>query len=163
MTGWAFTLHFPSYFPVMQFSENRPLRKQLYEAYVTRASGLSEQFGSGKAEWDNTNNMLSQLRLKDEEAKMLGFANFAALTQRAMGDATQGGERRKSLARDLESPLQGAWQFLARNCGARVRGRSAAAGRAAGLLRGACRQARRPRWPPRRGWIGSAAQAEQLR
>jgi oligopeptidase A len=80
LTGWAFTLHFPSYFPVMQLSENRPLRKKLYEAYVTRASELSEQFSGGKAEWDNTNNMLSQLRLKDEEAKMLGFANFAALS-----------------------------------------------------------------------------------
>jgi len=80
LSGWAFTLHFPSYFPVMQFSENRPLRKKLYEAYVTRASELSEKYGSGKTEWDNTNNMLSQLRLKDEEAKMLGFANFAALS-----------------------------------------------------------------------------------
>jgi oligopeptidase A len=64
----------------MQFSENRALRKKLYEAYVTRASELSEQFDSGKKEWDNTNNMLTQLRLKDEEAKMLGFANFAALS-----------------------------------------------------------------------------------
>ncbi len=80
LAGWAFTLHFPSYFPVMQLSENRPLRKKLYEAYVTRASELSEKFSGGKAEWDNTNNMLSQLRLKDEEAKMLGFANFAALS-----------------------------------------------------------------------------------
>ena len=80
LSGWAFTLHFPSYFPVMQFSENRTLRKKLYEAYVTRASELSEKYGSGKTEWDNTNNMLSQLRLKDEEAKMLGFANFAALS-----------------------------------------------------------------------------------
>jgi oligopeptidase A len=80
LTGWAFTLHFPSYFPVMQFSENRSLRKKLYEAYITRASELSEQFASGKAEWDNTKNMLTQLRLKDEEAKMLGFANFAALS-----------------------------------------------------------------------------------
>jgi len=80
LSGWAFTLHFPSYFPVMQFSENRTLRKKLYEAYVTRASELSEKFGSGKTEWDNTNNKLSQLRLKDEEAKMLGFANFAALS-----------------------------------------------------------------------------------
>jgi oligopeptidase A len=80
LTGWAFTLHFPSYFPVMQFSENRALRKKLYGAYVTRASELSEQFDSGKKEWDNTNNMLTQLRLKDEEAKMLGFANFAALS-----------------------------------------------------------------------------------
>jgi oligopeptidase A len=80
LTGWAFTLHFPSYFPVMQLSENRSLRKKLYEAYVTRASELSEQFGSGKTEWDNTSNMLTQLRLKDEEAKMLGFTNFAALS-----------------------------------------------------------------------------------
>jgi oligopeptidase A len=64
----------------MQFSENRSLRKKLYEAYITRASELSEQFASGKAEWDNTKNMLTQLRLKDEEAKMLGFANFAALS-----------------------------------------------------------------------------------
>ena len=80
MTGWAFTLHFPSYFPVMQFSENRNLRKILYQAYVTRASELAEQYGSGKNEWDNTENMLAQLRLKNEEAHMLGFANYAALS-----------------------------------------------------------------------------------
>jgi len=80
LEGWAFTLHFPSYFPVMQFSENRELRRTLYQAYVTRASELSEQYNSGKKEWDNTNNMLAQLRLKNEEAKMLGFANYAALS-----------------------------------------------------------------------------------
>ena len=80
LQGWAFTLHFPSYFPVMQFSENRALRKTLYEAYVTRASELGKQYGQGQAAWDNTQNMLSQLRLKDEEAKMLGFANYAALS-----------------------------------------------------------------------------------
>ena len=80
LQGWAFTLHFPSYFPVMQFSENRALRKTLYQAYVTRASELGEQYGQGQAAWDNTQNMLSQLRLKDEEAKMLGFANYAALS-----------------------------------------------------------------------------------
>ena len=80
LEGWAFTLHFPSYFPVMQFSENRALRKTLYQAYVTRASELGEQYGQGQATWDNTQNMLSQLRLKDEEARMLGFANYAALS-----------------------------------------------------------------------------------
>jgi oligopeptidase A len=64
----------------MQFSENRELRRTLYQAYVTRASELSEQYNSGKKEWDNTNNMLAQLRLKNEEAKMLGFANYAALS-----------------------------------------------------------------------------------
>ncbi|MFM1806292.1 MAG: hypothetical protein RL212_551 [Pseudomonadota bacterium] len=80
LDGWAFTLHFPSYFPVMQFSENRELRKTLYQAYITRASELGPKFGDGKPEWDNTKNMLDQLRLKDEEAKMLGFANYAALS-----------------------------------------------------------------------------------
>jgi oligopeptidase A len=80
LAGWAFTLHFPSYFPVMQFSENRELRKTLYQAYVTRASDLSEQYASGKKEWDNTDNMLKQLRLKNEEAQLLGFANYAALS-----------------------------------------------------------------------------------
>ena len=38
--GWKFTLHFPSYFPVMQYSENRAMRETMYRAYVTRASEL---------------------------------------------------------------------------------------------------------------------------
>jgi oligopeptidase A len=80
LEGWAFTLHFPSYFPVMQFSENRPLRKKLYQAYITRASDLGPQYSGSKPEWDNTSNMLAQLRLKSEEAKMLGFDNYAALS-----------------------------------------------------------------------------------
>ena len=53
-TGWKFTLHFPSYFPVMQYSENRPMRETMYRAYVTRASELGPQYGNGKSEWDNT-------------------------------------------------------------------------------------------------------------
>jgi oligopeptidase A len=80
LQGWAFTLHFPSYYPVMQYSENRALRRLMYEAYITRSSELGTQFGEGKADWDNTQNMLEQLRLRDEEARMLGFANFAALS-----------------------------------------------------------------------------------
>jgi oligopeptidase A len=80
LKGWAFTLHFPSYFPVMQLSENRALRKSLYQAYVTRASELGQDFGDGLPEWDNTQNMFDQLVLKDEEAKMLGFSNYAALS-----------------------------------------------------------------------------------
>ena len=80
LKGWAFTLHFPSYYPVMQYSENRELRRLMYEAYVTRASELGPQFANGNIAWDNTQNMLEQLRLRDEEARMLGFANFAALS-----------------------------------------------------------------------------------
>ena len=80
LKGWAFTLHFPSYYPIMQYSENRALRRLMYEAYITRSSELAPQFGKGKLDWDNTQNMLEQLRLRDEEARMLGFANFAALS-----------------------------------------------------------------------------------
>jgi len=80
LQGWAFTLHFPSYYPVMQYSENRALRKLMYQAYVTRASELAPQFGNGKLDQDNTQNMLEQLRLRDEEARMLGFTNYADLS-----------------------------------------------------------------------------------
>ena len=80
LEGWAFTLHFPSYYPVQQYAESRSLRRLMYEAYVTRASELAVQYGRGQLEWDNTQNMIDQLRLRDEEARMLGFANYAALS-----------------------------------------------------------------------------------
>jgi oligopeptidase A len=80
LKGWAFTLHFPSYYPVLQYSENRELRRLMYEAYVTRASELAPKYADGSIDWDNTENMLDQLRLRDEEARMLGFANYAALS-----------------------------------------------------------------------------------
>lgn len=78
--GWAFTLHFPSYYPVMQYSENRALRRLMYEAYITRASDLAPQYAKGKLDWNNTQNMLDQLRLRDEEACLLGFSNYASLS-----------------------------------------------------------------------------------
>ena len=80
LQGWAFSLHFPSYYPVMQYSENRSLRRLMYEAYVTRASELAPQYSQGKLDWDNTQNMLEQLKLRDEEAHMLGFKNYADLS-----------------------------------------------------------------------------------
>jgi oligopeptidase A len=80
LQGWAFTLHFPSYYPVMQYSENQDFRRLMYEAYVTRASELGPEFSEGNITWDNTQNMLDQLRLRDEEAHMLGFSNYADLS-----------------------------------------------------------------------------------
>ena len=80
LQGWAFSLHFPSYYPVMQYSENRSLRRLMYQAYVTRSSELAPQYAQGKIDWDNTQNMLEQLKLRDEEAVMLGFKNYAALS-----------------------------------------------------------------------------------
>ncbi len=80
LQGWAFTLHFPSYYPVMQYAKNRKLRRLMYEAYVTRSSESAPQYSNGKLDWDNTQNMLDQLRLRDEEARMLGFSNYADLS-----------------------------------------------------------------------------------
>ncbi|CAB3680510.1 Oligopeptidase A [Paraburkholderia graminis C4D1M] len=79
-TGYKFTLHFPSYFPVMQYSENRPMREAMYRAYVTRASELGPQYGNGKPEWDNTSVLAEQLKLRAEEAHMLGYNNFAEVS-----------------------------------------------------------------------------------
>ncbi|CAG4891267.1 M3 family metallopeptidase [Paraburkholderia gardini] len=78
--GWKFTLHFPSYFPVMQYSENRAMRETMYRAYSTRASELGAAYGNGKAEWDNTAVLAEELKVRDEEAKMLGFRNFAEVS-----------------------------------------------------------------------------------
>lgn len=72
--GHKLTLHFPVYLPVMQYAENRALREQLYRAYVTRAS---EQ---GKPEWDNTAAMREIVALRQEEAKLLGYASFAEVS-----------------------------------------------------------------------------------
>jgi oligopeptidase A len=80
LKGWAFSLHFPSYYPLMQYAQDRNLRRKMYEAYVTRASELAPQYANGQLAWDNTQNMLQQLRLRDEEARMLGFENYAALS-----------------------------------------------------------------------------------
>ena len=73
-TGWLFTLKAPSYGPLMQYADNRALRERMYRAYVTRASE------SGKPELDNTPLMAQILKLRAEEAQMLGFANFAELS-----------------------------------------------------------------------------------
>src|ERR1700694_2909225 len=47
-TGWKFTLHAPSYLPVMQYADDRKLREAMYRESVTRASEF------GRPEWDNT-------------------------------------------------------------------------------------------------------------
>ena len=69
--GWKFTLHAPSYLPVMQYAESRALRELMYRAYVTRASEF------GKPEWDNGALITEIVRLRQELARLLGFANYA--------------------------------------------------------------------------------------
>ena len=72
--GWKFTLHMPSYLPVMQYADSRRLRAAMYRAYATRAA----EFGA--AELDNTPLIRQILLLRREEAQMLGYANFAEVS-----------------------------------------------------------------------------------
>jgi len=69
--GWKFTLHAPSYGPLMQYAENRDLREKLYRAHVTRASEF------GDPELDNTSIIVRELRLRKEKARLLGYESFA--------------------------------------------------------------------------------------
>ena len=70
---WTLNLKMPCYLPVMQYAQDRELRKTLYQAYATRAS---EQ---GAKEFDNSTLIEQALALRAEEAKLLGFQHFADL------------------------------------------------------------------------------------
>ncbi|MEZ8241728.1 oligopeptidase A [Vibrio splendidus] len=71
--GYLLTLDIPSYLPVMTYCDNQALRKELYEAYVTRASDR----GPNAGKWDNTEIITEQLKLRHEIARMLGFSTYS--------------------------------------------------------------------------------------
>jgi oligopeptidase A len=71
--GYLLTLEMPSYLPVMTYCDNQALRQEMYEAYVTRASDR----GPNAGQWDNTDIIAEQLKLRHEIAKILGFNCFS--------------------------------------------------------------------------------------
>ncbi len=73
LDGWLLNLEFPSYFPVITYARDRKLRREIYTAYVTRASDQGPHAG----EWDNGPLMEEMLALRHELAQLLGFANYA--------------------------------------------------------------------------------------
>ena len=72
--GWKFTLHAPSYMPVMQYADDRQLRQTMYRESATRASEF------GKAEWDNTPLIARIVELRRELAQLLGYRNYAEVS-----------------------------------------------------------------------------------
>ena len=68
------TLQAPCFLPVMQYAESAALRAQMYRANVTRASDV------GDAKFDNGGHIETIVELRSEEAKLLGFANFAEVS-----------------------------------------------------------------------------------
>ena len=68
---WRITLDIPSFMPFMQHSRHREQRKQVYHAFITRASS---------GEWDNQPLIDQILELRKEKAKLLGFNTYAELS-----------------------------------------------------------------------------------
>lgn len=66
---WIFTLHAPSRLPVLQFAENRDLRRKMYRGYTSLAS-------SGAT--DNRPVINDILRVRSAKARLLGFDDFAS-------------------------------------------------------------------------------------
>ena len=64
---YKFTLQMPPYITYMTYGKNREKREELYKAFVTKAP-------------KNAKIIDELMRLRDEEAKILGFENFAQLS-----------------------------------------------------------------------------------
>ena len=85
LTGWHLTLDFPCYIAVMTYADNRTLRREMYEAFVTRASDQ----GTFADHFDNSAIMAEILQLRHEKARLLGFQNYAQLSLATkMADST---------------------------------------------------------------------------
>ena len=89
-TGWLLTLDFPSYLPVLTYADDRELRREVYQAFATRASDQGPHAG----EYDNGEVMEQILALRHEQAQLLGFANYA---ERSLA---------RKMARDTDEVMQ---------------------------------------------------------
>ena len=89
---WRITLDVPSAFPVLKDARDRSLREEVYRAYTTRAS---------QGDQDNTAIIMEILRLRKEEADILGYDNFASLSLSTK--MAQSVERVESLLNELRS------------------------------------------------------------
>ncbi len=73
LDGYVLTLDYPSYSTAIKSLDNRDLRKELYEAYCTRASDK----GPNAEKWDNTEVMNDILRVRLEMAQLIGYPSYA--------------------------------------------------------------------------------------
>ncbi|AJE13584.1 oligopeptidase A [Stutzerimonas balearica] len=76
LDGWLITLEFPSYYAVMTYADDRALRQEVYTAYSTRASDQ----GPNAGQFDNGPVMEEILDLRQELARLLGYASYAELS-----------------------------------------------------------------------------------
>ena len=71
--GWLFTLDAPNYMAVLSHGVNEQLRREFYQAWVTRASDQGSN-----PQWDNTDLIEQIMRLRHELAQLVGFDNYAS-------------------------------------------------------------------------------------
>lgn len=71
--GWLIDLSYPCYSAILTYADDRQLRYQVYEAYVTRASDQGPRAG----QHDNTGIIREMLSLRHQRAQLLGFRNHA--------------------------------------------------------------------------------------
>ena len=74
--GYRLTLDFPSYDAVITYASDRALRREIYEAYATRASDQGPLAGR----FDNGPLMTEILALRQEQASLLGYDDYAAMS-----------------------------------------------------------------------------------
>ena len=67
--GWIFDISMPSYLPFMKYADNRDLRKELYLAYASKSFKGNE--------FDNQENVKRIAELRLEQAKLLGYKDYA--------------------------------------------------------------------------------------
>lgn len=76
LDGWVLTLDGPVYLTVMTQADSQELRRDMYIAYMTRASDQGPTAG----QWNNSALIEEILQLRKELAQLLGFANYAELS-----------------------------------------------------------------------------------
>jgi peptidyl-dipeptidase Dcp len=82
--NWVFTLHAPSRLPLLQYAEDRDLRKQMYEGYTSLASS---------GEYNNLPVINKILQARAKKARLLGFESFGAyMTDNVMAKTVQSAE-----------------------------------------------------------------------
>ena len=110
--GWMLDLGEPCYKAVMTHAEDRELRRELYTAYVTRASDQGPTAG----QWDNAPLIAEMLQLRHRLARLLGFDNWveyalsrrmAESPQEVLGFLLELAEKARPAAREQFSELEG--------------------------------------------------------
>ncbi|MES1192037.1 MAG: M3 family metallopeptidase [Steroidobacter sp.] len=77
LAGWRFTLDAPNYMAVMMHAGNESLRREFYEAWVTRASDQFHVDGKNESRWDNSQLIEDIMQVRNEVAQLVGFNNYA--------------------------------------------------------------------------------------